>query len=291
MLQLTGIRKQIETISLLSSPYLVKVAAPNETKALSLAYRKFVHKTRPSAPVHMKAGTAFLENEIQVHQLVSIFNSDTSLNDIAHAIDTRPDLESLRLVQDAYASLADKEPEFIQLLSISVHSIFCARSKTAGGGTTSSAIDTIWIDPKPSWSLEDFHELFAHELTHTLLFLDEHRFGHYRDLGKLSQPENYCRSAILSIKRPLDKVIHSILVATEILLLREKKLGHPDGVRKTRVHPPSTLMLTNTLASIADLEKREDLNSMICPRVLELATLCKTALIKLRPIIKQEEFI
>lgn len=68
--------------------------------------------------------------------------------------------------------------------------------------------------------------------------------------------ENYAMSAILAKKRPLDKVFHSILVCTEVLLARRDVFGHPAA---PKLHPPTSIMLNQAFESIIYLEKNLNL--------------------------------
>jgi hypothetical protein len=90
----------------------------------------------------------------------------------------------------------------------------------------------------------------VHELTHHALFIDEHRYGHY-DYPVILAPETWAQSALLKTPRPLDKVIHSIIVATEIVMFREQCLGHPAA---PLVHPPTAKICTQISQSLDSVE-------------------------------------
>ena len=153
--------------------------------------------------------------------------------------------------------------------------IFSCSSDNAGGGSTSAAIGCIWINPRPHWSENDFFEFFVHELTHNLVFLDELRYRHYTNYSSIIIEENYSPSAILARKRPLDKVFHSILVSTEVLLTRQSLLGHPET---PRAHPPTQIMLDQCLYSIRSLEENNAVFSLLTERSQTLLALCKSKL-------------
>jgi hypothetical protein len=57
-------------------------------------------------------------------------------------------------------------------------------------------------------------------LAYHLLLIDERVHGHYVSYAKLADKRNYAHSAILKCNRPLDKVFHSLVVATELLASR-----------------------------------------------------------------------
>ena len=96
-------------------------------------------------------------------------------------------------------------------------------------------------------------EYYVHELTHNLVYLDEECHSHYKDYHQLNLKRNYAFSAIRGQKRRLDLALHSLIVGTELLLLREKKLGHP---RVPGIHPTSETLITScedTVRSIQSL--------------------------------------
>src|SRR5436305_15130155 len=87
-------------------------------------------------------------------------------------------------------------------------------------------------------------------MTHTLMFLDEGRYGHYLDYAAIAQRENYALSPILAKQRPLDKVVHALVVTAEILSFRQLHAGHPHGARR---HPDSDRLLRAAEQSIASV--------------------------------------
>lgn len=121
----------------------------------------------------------------------------------------------------------------------------------AKAGSTSQAIGVIWANPKTTYSLHDMVEILVHEMTHHAMFIDEVRYVHY-SYSAVTDKSTWARSAILNVPRPLDKVLHSAVVATEVLLMRANYIGHPVI---TKVHPPTNVMLTQLKDAIASTEK------------------------------------
>lgn len=83
------------------------------------------------------------------------------------------------------------------------------------------------------------------------MFLDELRYTHY-SYSRVLKQSTWARSAILNVARPLDKVLHSIVVAIEVLLFRDGYLGHPVN---PRVHPPTRVMIEQLRDSISSTEQ------------------------------------
>lgn len=102
-----------------------------------------------------------------------------------------------------------------------------------------------------TYSLHDMVEILVHEMTHHAMFIDEVRHVHY-SYSAITDKSTWARSAILNVPRPLDKVLHSTVVSTEVLLMRANYIGHP---MMSKVHPPTNIMLTQLNDAIASTEQ------------------------------------
>lgn len=154
--------------------------------------------------------------------------------------------------------LRDKSENHYDLFNLVISDFIIAPSERARAraGSASSAPGCIWIADIQRYQPWEVAEILVHELVHNLVFLDELVKGHY-DYEKISKIENYATSSILKIPRPFDKVLQSVIVATEILLYR-KRVVCPK--RTHRVHPPSPILirqLENSLRSMKSLLSRE----------------------------------
>lgn len=179
-----------------------------------------------------------------------------------------------------------EEPEFAELLSFVTKLVFSAKSTVAGGGSTSSAVGVMWADIRKTWSFQDITEFFVHELGHSLMFLDELRYRHYVSLRDAVDPRSFAMSAILETQRPLDKVLHSLVVATDVLLARERWLGHPAN---PKLHPPSPVMRAACLKTVDSILLNEASIGQLSARGVELVNLCRTKLDTVHPEIHMAE--
>lgn len=177
-------------------------------------------------------------------------------------------------VKQALASIQQYEPAFYELICLVITTIFSTPSKLAGGGSTSAAIGCIWVNLRKHWQEQDVIEFLVHETTHNLVFLDELCYKHY-DYEEISKKENYAWSAILNKPRPLDKVFHSIIVSTEVLLFRNEILSHPNN---SCLHPPTDVMLEQTKYSISYIKNNPRLCSCLTARAHELLDICENKL-------------
>lgn len=200
-----------------------------------------------------------------------IFCGDiTVLDDLDQAQVIKPETANIEpkinQLESAIRLLGKKSHDHLNFLDCFVERIYIDGSDVAAGGTTSDAVGLIWSNPHPQFTEMDLAEFLTHELTHTLMFLDEWLYGHYtRQLEHDEQ--TWCYSAILKKKRPIDKVLHSIVVASEIVLLRQTYLGEPDA---PKAHPPSHLMqraIRDSIESIRDVQRR---TAILGDRALDL---------------------
>lgn len=198
---------------------------------------------------------------------LSMLDDKNQANVISEEYDPLADQKAV-LLDTAIQCLGTLSPEHKNLFDLLITDIFLMPSKEARGGSTSSAIGVIWANPKTTYRIPDIVEFLVHELTHHALFIDEHRHGHY-DYAAIMNRERWAQSALLKVPRPLDKVIHSIIVATEIVMFRERCLGHP---ATPLVHPPTSKILTQISASLDSVDETvdkhtQDGQSLISPRV------------------------
>lgn len=151
-------------------------------------------------------------------------------------------LERIEKVKAALRILEFRSPAASNVFRLMVHSIVVRSAielperRLPRGGTTSLAPGVIWLAVHDHESTEDLLEILIHELTHLMLFNDEivHPQFHY---GLIKLRENFSQSAILLGKRPLDKVIHSMVVGTEVILARQ--FGIAGSHLGSNAHPSS----------------------------------------------------
>ena len=249
-------------------------AVSSLTSGIKAAYKKFLHQIQPSVPISTLDTIEFVNDIHKSKTLASLFAEKSKLDDFDHIFSDRTQfqIEQLELAKWHLQKLKEIDENLFSLFSLVINMLFSGPSELAGGGSSSGAIGCIWINPRLSWGTQDFMEFFVHEMTHSLVFLDEFRYRHYENYTGMLLEENYAISAILAKKRPLDKVFHSILVSTEVLLARQDVLGHPEA---PKLHPPTSIMLDKTLESIDFLEKNRTVYFLFTSRGKELITTCK----------------
>jgi hypothetical protein len=239
----------------------VLVSVDSENKTLSTldnlrrAYRHMI-RTRLDRAVSIDASSTNYVADVQAAKsLRDFFVKDSLLDDKAQGSVIKEEadpqaLEKVEKLKAAHKKMYTIAPTHGCMLDLIITDIFLMPSERGQSGSTSGAIGVIWANPKLDYAMEDIIELLVHEMTHNLMFLDEMRYLHYKN-NMLVDKRTWAQSAILKSVRPLDKVFHSLVVALEILMLREKVLGHP---KSPKMHPPSSMLLKQVRESFQSIK-------------------------------------
>jgi HEXXH motif-containing protein len=171
--------------------------------------------------------------------------------------------------------------EFVLLFRLVIHGVILRdivtgqAFRSARAGTTSSAPGVIWMTSMPDFGTLEMSEILIHELAHTMLFIDEIIHPQFNNVN-LKAMGKCCKSPILQQRRPLDKVVHGIVVATEIVLARNTVLAtqEPD---KSRAHPETRLMARNVIDCAWEVLAINRQSEVITPHAQELVEACSTS--------------
>lgn len=279
MLHLFRAEDNLRTITTLAYPFIGEGQAVT-FPVLKEAYQSFLRTVQPSVPSEIGDEPAYIQQTHRTLEYLGIFSADSALTDTRYQFGTVNESSSMVEVdaQKALArtrqcadSIARRDEEFATLWPLAVNAVFQAPSEIAGGGTTSGAVGVLWVDPRDSWDDRDLQEFLIHELNHTLLFLDECRFGLFTSYPELLKRDNWVTSAIRQTVRPLDKAYHSVIVAADVLLAREEILGHPDSAV---LHPLSPAMAQGTMDAIRDISLPAT-RDLLTPHALEILSRCR----------------
>lgn len=244
---------------------------------LKKAYQAYIAKYQPVALLagELPGRALLVTDAAAAEQLSSIYREKSTLNDLAQ--ESMIDLHSPTLagcaenIAKALEKMQQLDPALHDIFNLTTNYYFIAASKTAGGGSSSGGLGVLWINPRKRWLEQDYLEFLVHEMTHSLLFVDERRYGHYSQYDKMFDPSTFAFSSILNKQRPLDKVLHSLFVAINVLEFRKKHFGYD---ATPNLHPPSTKIeesIRQTLESVLPLEKE-----YLQPRMRELLARART---------------
>lgn len=209
----------------------------------------------------------FCFNAERINKLVLKYTDYSQLTDINADLEETPvevRQEAMSAILAGKDRLREADETLYELFEFMIHTMFYHRSKKTGGGSVTSAPGQIWCAHRRNWSDWDIAEFLVHELAHNIVFLDERRYVHYINFDDIAKTENYVTSAVLNRPRPLDKVIHSLVVAHEVLRFRELS-GEP---LLPKVHPASLTMLNNSMRSLKEAKYTVGSRSLVTDRVL-----------------------
>ncbi|MCA1054943.1 hypothetical protein LCM10_08095 [Rossellomorea aquimaris] len=182
-------------------------------------------------------------------------------------------------VQMALQYIKSNDSQLADIFQMVVDTILLTRDVTIpGSASAANALGMIWIQPAESWTDMDVVESLVHEMVHILTYLDEQCYGHYTNSVKINDEITWVPSAIRSEKRPVHMVVHSIIVAVEILSLR-KRLGIKD--EDIKIHGSTSILLNRTKLSITALRENPESWNLLTTRMQELITTSEEYLLTL----------
>jgi hypothetical protein len=164
--------------------------------------------------------------------------------------------EGARLLESGRRRLRRLDPVLDHLIELAITAVFTTFGRRPPG-SRSPWPGTMVIEPGPTWTDWDVIEAYVTELTHTLLWLDEHRYGHRLDRTDL----------------PPDTVIadfHDIVVAAEVLTLRDELFspGAPPPFRG-----PQEAVAEPALAAAGAILGKPRADWVLAPRARQLTAL------------------
>jgi hypothetical protein len=281
MYYLEGFRNNLRNIILLIKSHGMEV--PSSIPDLKNRYLEALSKVQPMVQRSLEAKAKVLEDESRERHLMSFYVIDSVLNDKDQKTIFQGDPASAEVrnqrrlrLHRAIEQLRTNKTEYAVLFDLIVSDIISPDSRRAGGGTTSAAISVIWANVRDKWTDADLLELLIHEHTHNLMFIDELCHGHYHDYDIMANREYYAKSAILSEKRPLDKALHSLVVASEVCLARENDVYLKQSVPV--LHPTSAKLRDQALACVDSIKEIDRATHVLTDRGRYLVDKCRQSL-------------
>jgi hypothetical protein len=189
--------------------------------------------------------------------------------------DFAPDPWKTAILRSGSDRIQVKAPELYELFKLVAPIVRTSGSSSprAGSLTTSHAVGVVWVYPSHEWSGDDTAEAMVHELTHNLIFLDDHRFGHVKNWDLAFDPAYWSLSAIRKDARPLHAVFHSIVVGFELLEYRKRSQAPAP-----HLHANSQALSTSVLSAANQLLAFNRAPEVLSPRALELVVECRDRL-------------
>lgn len=178
----------------------------------------------------------------------------------------RPRLK--RLYVEAVGLIGESSPDLLRLYELVATEVVFAPSSRIGGGSGSHLPGLIGVSPDPAWTALELAECLIHEATHLNTFLCDMLHGIYLEpASSLDREECLALSAVkVGDRRPLDKALHSALVAVPVMYLEhlvgrstvERKFGSSlrdctrDLLERLRFFAPYGQAVVHDLAEFVD---------------------------------------
>lgn len=187
--------------------------------------------------------------------------------------------ESAELFWDGLR-LLPRHAQRLLFLLVSEVALFDGTLVVSGSGALVEQLGSIYIAPEPSWNPPDMAECLIHEMTHLLLRCDEHRFGHYIDPVDALREQEFSPTAVsLTLRSPM-VVFHSLIVAAEIVGLREEVRRTASSPSTGGVHGPDSLLIKRALRCADEVLRRPDRDVHYGKRAVRLMHLATARLQK-----------
>lgn len=263
MILQTSISEQIQnTVLMMARKYAADTKNILSISDLKIMYRQYL-KEMQGRETGDSENLVITDDLKKTSEMAKEFNGEvqSTLDDMGQSsviiIEQNTNLELKRKkVENSLEELGLFSSDHYSLLQMIITDIFILPSNGSRGGSSSDALGLIWANPKENYPLFDVVEFLVHELTHHCMFIDEQRYGHY-DYDTILKTENWAESAILKKPRPVDKVLHSIIVSLEIILFRDTFTGHPV---KPKVHPPTQMLINQIKTAVKSLQHTVKVN-------------------------------
>lgn len=269
MYYLLGLERNLETIAVVSKNFLQQSSKEISFGDFKEAYFKFTQYLNPCIPRPSTLHEiCFVADEDLTNRLTGFFIEDVGSEKHVSGYQFQKICEKISL--ERKFTLIKKALDFYQknnqdcsFLTNLLFSYICLiQSDNVICATTPKALGLLLMDAK-EWSTWDICEMFVHETTHQLVSLDEYRYEHYSNILELNKIDNYALSAIRKCKRPLNKVVHSIVVAYEILEYRNQLAEFNVTIN---VHPATKILIEQIKESIKSINCIKHINELLMPR-------------------------
>lgn len=268
MYYLLGLEKNLETIATVSKSFLKCEGKQLTFSTLKSAYFQFTQYTQPKIPISNNVSEVTFVNDVKLQeQLIEIFldrpikgtNHRTISNVTFNGIDKNQELISkYDLVRKSLRHYKERNENLHFLTQLLFTYIFAIKINGVACATIPKALGLLLIDHK-LWNINDMCEMLVHETTHQLVTLDEYRYEYYLNQQKLFNPENYCISTLRKTKRPVNKVIHSLIVAYEIINYRKNILASNENVT---IHPGTDILKKQIFKTLESLDRPQIKNNL-----------------------------
>jgi len=279
MYQLLSPQIIVENIVALASPY-IQNKKKLDSPSLKKAYCDYLQSIQPYCPlIHNNQlfysdsetenlfSDYFSDSEIDMAEIYEKINLDAVMYPIAN--------DRLNILKKSFSHIEKIDPTFCDVFRLVMNTVFCTVTKNLGGTSVNPKYIGVMCAHHDMQSEEDvIPELFTHEFTHNAILIDEHRYGHYKNYESLKDPETYIDATDrgMHFKLPLNRILHSMLVAVEIIKLRDAFIGHQPRINQ---HVVTDQLIARDKKYIKTIEENKKIKNLFTDRGCYLYELVK----------------
>lgn len=264
MLTLVGFTEVLKTIYTLSYPFIQSSSPPYQK--LKNALKEHLSQINPEVTRSKEIEPEFIisgDRLTSLLQIMDIEKYNKNMNS-PHFINEK----ALHRVRKGFNYLNKNDSQLGDTFRVVVDTVAVTTAVTTPGSASShKAVGMIWVQPDNNWSDKDIVESLVHEMTHTLLYLDEQCYGHFHKDVALNDEKAWVPSAIRNTRRPVYGVVHSIIVATELLSLRKRLGFNEDDIS---IHGRSSELFKKTNYALNTLKQQQLSWELLTPRMKSL---------------------
>lgn len=270
-----GIEENIKNLFRISSKFIKDKSQISSLEDLRPSYLRRIEELS-DFPINY-GKEKFIRDEKTFNQLKNVYGvsdlNDLKQEKVVGSFPTKDELDrKFNLLEKAIQVIKSMDPKLYELYSFVNHSFIISElnyelgAPKSYGGSSSRCIGLSWFTFPENINEIDAVELIFHEYIHHLVFIDEMNYGHF-NYELMPNPDFWAFSSILKRIRPMDKVVHSIIVAGELLLFRKRFRWNGE---KTNIHPNSSHLIESFQKSINSVLQHPFREKICLPRTLSI---------------------
>jgi len=260
----------VENIIVLASPYIT-TQSKLDSVVLKQAYCDYLQNIQPYCPLIRNDQLFYADAETEFLFQNYFSDPEIDMTEVYQHIDINkvmyPDPNTrCDVLNRAFSRMEQQDSTFGSLFRLVMNTIFCTVSKHIGGTSVNPKYLGVMCAHHDMHSEETVvPELLIHEFTHHTVLLDEHRYGHYKSYQALSDPDTHIDSYDrgMHFKFPLNRIMHSMLVAVEVIKLRDNYIGHLPCINQ---HANTEVLIARDKEYIKTIEKNRRIQMLFTER-------------------------
>lgn len=277
MYRLTSPQVIVENVVALSKPFLSSTEGLNST-TIKNAYRQYLTSIQPHCPKTMEETLFYADTETEQHFDDYFLKNHNEFTNPKLVVDINnvlyPDAEVRKsALENCLENLKATDPVFVDVFKLVMNTVFCTVSKNIGGTSVNpNYIGVMCAHYDMNAEEAALPELLIHEFTHNALFLDELRYKHF-DYTLMNDPATHIdiEYAGIPFKMSAHRCLHSIIVAVEVLKIRDELIGHTPRVSQ---HVETSAMINRVKIYLNCMKNNKFTDAILTPRAKTFLESC-----------------